>query len=279
MIFFAYDGTANGDWVWRYVLRLAAHHPSGQLCVVHIDEGRFPRMELAHRIESFHAECDRLSVKLKVEICPVRRGVFATLASLIPSGPDVFLICGTRAKERGGGILAGTVGQEFLRMGGRQVLALRVVEPGLLGIPRRLLIPLAGRPSGFRPGLPFLKLLAPDITQIHLLHVKQVRPVQLRRLTHEQSVSLRRAGVGLCMEAEREIIGALGHSKVMIDAHIVISDDVAKEIIIHAGKCKSRLIYMGASERSLAGQLILGSPLERVLRDAPCDVGVYRGLS
>jgi nucleotide-binding universal stress UspA family protein len=103
--------------------------------------------------------------------------------------------------------------------------------------------------------------------------------VQLRRLTHEQSVSLRRAGVGLCMEAEREISGALGHSKVMIDAHIVISDDVAKEIIIHAGKCKSRLIYMGASERSLAGQLILGSPLERVLRDAPCDVGVYRGLS
>jgi nucleotide-binding universal stress UspA family protein len=83
----------------------------------------------------------------------------------------------------------------------------------------------------------------------------------------------------LCVEAEREISGALGHSKVMIDAHIVISDDVAKEIIIHAGKCKSRLIYMGASERSLAGQLILGSPLERVLLDAPCDVGVYRGLS
>jgi nucleotide-binding universal stress UspA family protein len=164
-------------------------------------------------------------------------------------------------------------------MGGRQTLTLRVVEPGLLGIPRRLLIPIAGHPSGFRPGLPFLKLLAPDITQIHLLHVKQVRPAQLRRLTHEQSVSLRRAGVGLCTEAEREIIGALGHSKVMIDTHVVISDDVAKEIVIHAGKCKSRLIYMGASERSLAGQLILGSPLERVLRDAPCDVGVYRGLS
>jgi nucleotide-binding universal stress UspA family protein len=190
----------------------------------------------------------------------------------------VFLVCGARAKEKGRGLLAGTVGQRFLRIGGRQVLALRVVQPGLLGAPHRLLVPVAGHALGFRPGLPFLKLLAPDTTHIHLLHVARIPSPRLRRLTHEQSAYIRRAGVGLCTEAERELNAALGHSKVIIDSHVAVSDDVAREIIIQAGKLRSQLIYLGASERSLARQLVSGSPLERVLRDAPCDVAVYRGV-
>jgi nucleotide-binding universal stress UspA family protein len=158
------------------------------------------------------------------------------------------------------------------------VLALRVVQPGLLGVPRRLLFPVAGDVASFRSGLPFLKLLLPDLTHIHLLHVERVSAMRMRLLTHEQSVHLRRPGVGLCVEVERELTVALGDSEVMVDTHVVVSNDVAQEILIHAGKLNSRLIYTAASERSPARSFVAGNPLEQLLRDAPCDVAVYRGL-
>jgi nucleotide-binding universal stress UspA family protein len=126
--------------------------------------------------------------------------------------------------------------------------------------------------------LPILSLLAPELTHIDLLHVERVTSTRLHRLTHEQSVRLRQAGVGLCGEVERELLEALHSYGVLIDSHVVVSDDVAKEIVIHAGKLRSRLIYMGASERSLPRRLASASPLERVLHDAPCDVALYRGV-
>ena len=40
----------------------------------------------------------------------------------------------------------------------------------------------------------------------------------------------------------------------------------------------SRLVCLGASERSLPQRLAYGNPIERILRDAPCDVAVYRSV-
>lgn len=277
MLYFAYDASVNGDWVSHYALRLATHHPSRQLSLVYVDDGRVPRSEVNHRIEHICSEANRSGVKLSVEARAATQGVFASLAAFIPAGHETFLVCGARASERGRGFLAGTVGERFLKMGGRQVLALRVVQPGLLGVPRRLLVPVTGQTS-FRSGLPLLKLLLPDLTHIHLLHVELVSSMRMRRLTHEQAVHLRRPGVGLCAEMERELTDALGDSTVMVDTHVVVSDDVAKEIIIHAGKLNSRLIYTAASERSLTRSVVAGNPLEQLLRDAPCDVAIYRGL-
>jgi nucleotide-binding universal stress UspA family protein len=276
MVFFAYDGTINGDWVSSYALRMAAHHASRRLCLVHVDERLISRQEAGQKIDRIRAECERLSIELRIEMCPAGPSVSKTLFSLIPSGPDVFVVCGARAKETGRGLLAGTVGQRFLLMGGRHVLALRVVQPGLLGVPRQLLIPIAGYTTGVRSCLPFLKLLAADITHIDLLHVERIPSTALRALTHEQSVHLRRSGVGLCTEVERELALALG-PKVAIDSHVVVSDDIAKEIIVQAGKLRSRLVLMGASQRNLARRLVGAGPLERVLHNAPCDVGIYRG--
>lgn len=62
-----------------------------------------------------------------------------------------------------------------------------------------------------------------------------------------------------------------------MDAHVVVSDDVSKEIVIAANKTRSKLIYMGASKRSLMERFYYGNPMEQVLRDATCDVAIYRG--
>jgi nucleotide-binding universal stress UspA family protein len=36
---------------------------------------------------------------------------------------------------------------------------------------------------------------------------------------------------------------------------------------------------MGASERTLTERFLFGSPIEQVLRDATCDVAIYRGIA
>ena len=77
---------------------------------------------------------------------------------------------------------------------------------------------------------------------------------------------------------EQEIHEQLNLGSKIIDAQVIASDDVPKEIVIAATKTKSRLIYMGASERNLTERFFYGNPIEQVLRDATCDVAIYRGI-
>ena len=53
---------------------------------------------------------------------------------------------------------------------------------------------------------------------------------------------------------------------------------VAREILVQAGKHRARLICLGASDRTLPGRIVRGDLIERILRAAPADVAVYRGV-
>jgi nucleotide-binding universal stress UspA family protein len=77
---------------------------------------------------------------------------------------------------------------------------------------------------------------------------------------------------------EKEISDQLGLGAKVVDAQVAVSDDVSSEIVLAANKTKSRLIYLGASERNLSERYFYGNPVERVLRDATCDVAIYRGV-
>ena len=97
-------------------------------------------------------------------------------------------------------------------------------------------------------------------------------------MSHEAAERSRAPGEACCERVEQAIRQRLGLGSKVMDARVVVSDDVPKEILIAANKTKSRLIYMGASERNLTERLVYGNPIERVLRDATCDVAVYRGI-
>ena len=90
---------------------------------------------------------------------------------------------------------------------------------------------------------------------------------------------LRSPGQAYCERVEQEIVEQLGLGSKVMDAQVVVSDEIPREILIAANKTKSRLIYMGASERSLPQRFLYGSPIEQVLRDATCDVAIYRGIA
>ncbi len=240
--------------------------------------GRRAKAALEEKLGRIRSECERLGIELQSRIEPLTGSVFETIRSTVGAGADNYLVCGTRVRERKRGLLSGTVSERLLRLGHCNVLALRVVQPGLLGCPRRLLLPVSGHPRGFRSGLPFLRLFGPDIVQMHILFVCRVARWRFRMLSREAANQLRQPGVIYCGRVEQEIGEQLGLAASIVDANTVVSDDVPKEIVLAANKTKSHLIYMGASERNLTEQFFYGNPIEQVLRDATCDVAIYRGV-
>lgn len=278
-IYLAYDGSINGDWISHYAVRMAARHPERTLHLVHVQEGTTGATELQAKLERIAGECEQAAVRYAVARHPVRRTVVETLLAAVPAGGETLLVCGTRVRPGRRGLLAGTVSEQFLHRGHCPTLAMRVVQPGLLGLPRDFLIPLAGHPRGLRTALPFLALLAGDVSRIHLLRVTKVTAARFRRLSAATAERMAQEGRAYLHQAEGLLAGDAAFAQARLDSLVAVSDDVPKEIVIAANRTQSRLILMGASERNLRQRFFYGNPIEQVLRETPCDVAIYRARS
>lgn len=280
MFFFAYDGSIHGDWVSHYAVQLAAAHHDRTLRLLHLNAGPIEEAALAEKLRRIRMECERHGVQFDARLLPPSgTPLFEAICSAVPQGPDQYLVCGTPSRERRGRTLSGSASDRWLRSGHCNVLAVRVVHPGLLGAPRRLLLPIAERSGGFRSGLPFLRLFGPQLTHLHILSIATVRGRRLRHLSAEHGERLRAPGQRDCERVEREIVETLGLGARVMDAQVLLSDRVHHEILIAANRTKSRLIYMAASEMSRAERIFRADPIERILRQASCDVALYRGIA
>jgi nucleotide-binding universal stress UspA family protein len=277
MLYFAYDGSINGDWVSHYAIRLACHDVDKRLVLIHVEDGETSPDDLAKKLGRIEFECQSRSVALAVQAAPLKASVFESLVGLVPPGRMTHLICGTRVRPRRLGYLAGTVSEGLLRSGRFRVLAVRVVQPGLLGLPRDFLIPMSGHPRGLEAALPFLARFAPDVASVRILLINEVSRSSFRRLSYERAARLRQSRMRYLERVERELTERLGLSDVPIDTRVAVSDDVPKEIVTYANRTRSRMIFMGASERSRTERFLYGDPIEQVLRQAPCDVAIYGG--
>jgi nucleotide-binding universal stress UspA family protein len=275
MLHFAYDGSIHGDWVGRYAIRMATRLPEPKLQVVHVEDRQVTDAVLEQGLARIEAQCEALSLPYELSVQPPRKGVAETLLGLVPKGRDHYLVCGTRVRQKGRGFLAGTVSQRLLREGACQVLSLRVVQPGLLGGPRSFLVPVSGRPEGMRVGLPFLRLLVPEASELEVLLVRRMSRRRFRQIDHAEAGRMLQRGRDYVVGVERSLSSELGLPLGKLDATVVLSDDLPKEIVIQASKARSQLIYMGASVGSLRHRSVYGSPIEQVLRSAPCDVAIY----
>jgi nucleotide-binding universal stress UspA family protein len=275
VLHFAYDGSIHGDWVARYAIRMATRLREPRLHVLYVEDGQLSTAALRQRLAQIELACAELALPLDVTVAPQRKSVAATLVALVPEGSEHLLVCGTRIRPRGRGLLADTVSEHLLRVGQCQVLSVRVMQPGLLGVPRNFLIPVSGRPEGIRVGLPFLRLLVPEASKLEILMVHRVSHRRFGHISHVEAASIVQRGQHYVSEIEATLAGELGIPIRSLDGTSVLSDDIPKEIVIQAGKHKSQLIYMGASASSLRRRSVYGSPIEQVLRSAPCDVAIY----
>lgn len=282
MIHLAYDGSINGDWVAWYALNLARHDADKSLTVVHVDTGEHANDTVSQKLEDFARECASAGVILHAVTAPCTghspAAVFGALHKAVPPGPDSLLVCGARLKPGGAGYISGTVSEKLLSDKAFPVMAVRVVQPGLLGAPSRFLMTVAGDREGFLTGAKILGQFGDDVKRVNLLRVMMIKRQMFRRLDPEQAEALRQKGWTMTKGLEDELAARVGIDAWKIDANVSVSDDWAHEAIIAAGRHKSHLILMEASRHDLGAGYLYGSSIEVVLRDAPCDVAIYRGV-
>lgn len=279
MIYLAYDGSTNGDWIARYGITLASHDPHRRLTAIHVDTGEVRRARLDEKLAILGIECEVAGVALETLVIAPRGGVYQALVDRLPAGPDAHLICSARATAGRKGYLSGTLSERLL--GGRRtnVMVVRVLQPGLLGAPHEFLLPVAGGPVGIHAGIALLKLFDGDVRRVELLRVMTVGGRTFRRLRPEHAAHLRDEGHRYLQGVEAELIERTGLKAGNIDTNVIVSDDWVREVVIAASRHRSHLICMEASLRHLRKGFFYGNPLEVILRDAPCDVAIYRGAS
>jgi len=278
MIYLAYDGSLNGDWVSRYGIRLAVHTAEKKLTLVHIQDGGVSPVQVVDKIGKIEQECTAQGIELSRKILPLKKNVFQSLLNAIPHGSKSFVVCGTRIRSKRQAFLSGTISEKFLKSDKFNVLAVRVVQPGLLANPRKFLIPLSGHPRGFMSAWPFFKLFLPEVYEVYLLRVMNVSSFQLLHLSPHRMQVLRKKGLKYLAGVIQEIKQGCGDADFRLDYRVVVSNDWPREIQVHSSKLKTRMILLGASERTRLSRTVYGNALERVLRGTPCDMGIYRGI-
>lgn len=279
MLAFAYDGSLNGDWIAHYAVRFAAHAPERRIRILHVCE-REPDEAFAERVARIRDEGAILGVESSLEV--LRASTKSVAERLLEATTDPAtdtLLCGARAKPRNLAFLAGTVAAALLERARPAVVAIRVVHPGVLGQPGKVLLPLAGHPDSARRSVAFLRLLGPDLARLHVLMVREVSHLRFRTLSARAADEMLAEARRRVAALEREIRAGLSGRDFAIDSSVVVSDDAPKEILVHAGRLRSRLICLGASERTLPERLVYGNPIEQILREAPCDVAIHRSAT
>jgi nucleotide-binding universal stress UspA family protein len=274
VIHLAYDGSLNGDWVSRHALRLAAHGDPPRLRVVHVLDGSLEPGQLEQRLARIEREAQALGVAVERQVLAPTSGVLAALEDCLPLGSADVTVCGTRARPRRG-FLAGTISERLLRGGRRRVVAIRVVQPGLLGDPRSFLVPLSSNLRGLAAAWPLLGLFLAGAERVAFLHVVPLGTLLRPYVSAGRARALREAGWSFVREREAELRRHVPDGGLHVDGRVVLSNDWPHEVVVQAGKLRARMILMGASERTLLSRA-LGDPIERILRTTPCDVGVCR---
>ena len=276
MLVFAYDGSLNGDWVAHYAARFAANTPERSLRLVHVHEAK-PAAHLQERIARIGDECRLLGVALETDlVAPRGADVAARLLECVPHGAT--LIAGTRARPRNAAFLAGSVSARLLEAGRLSAIAIRVVHPGVLGQPGSVLLPVAPPPRSAAHALFLLRLLGEDLLRLHVLFVRELPRLRTRGLRGEGTMRLLAEDRASVAPVEDALRSALAPHHFQLDSSVVVSEDPPREVLLHAVKHRSRLICLDASGRTSHSRLFTRDPIERVLRDAPSDVAVYRSV-
>ncbi len=275
-IYLAYDGSVNGDWVARYALNMTFHADNSRLALIHIKDGSGSRENIKAKIAAVEQEARLMGLKIEPVILPLSGNVTSSLISAVPNNSNSLCVCGMRMASRGKGFLTNTVAGYLLRHRKFDVMAIRVVDPGLLGAPRNLLFPLSGHPRGFLAAMHFFKLMAPEARALFLLRVMTVNAMKFQYMSDSKAKALHQHGAEYINHVLTRVRQELSSSNIHIDGKVIVSDDWMKSILIQAGKLKVQMIIMGASDRNLPSRYFYGSKIEQLLRETPCDVGIYR---
>lgn len=277
MIILAHDGSIYGDWVAKYALSFAAQEKDCKLMALHVLDESVSELVVESKFAQLEEDCHAAGIVFSSRLLPLGKSVHRTIRQSIPHDPEALLVCGTRFKPNRRAFLVGSVAEKLLRMHQCPILAMRVVQPGLLGHPRELLMPLAGHLDGFNRVWPILRRFTPHLEKLHLFRALPVHHLRHPHLTPASEQALRRIGYAHLAEISAGLERQIEDRHFSLDRRVVISTDWVNDVLVQASRLKVQLMLVGVSERSLAHRVIHGAGVERILHETPCDVGVYRG--
>lgn len=277
MIILAHDGSLYGEWVSRYAINFALGEKDRKLLVLHVPEGKITPVMVEARLERLIDDCAEHELSCHCEYLPPDQDVYRSLRHAIPHDPTALLVCGTRVKARNRAYLSGSIAEKLLRTHQCPVLALRVTQPGLLGIPGNLLLPLAGHGTGAERFWPVFMRFLPHLRSVQLFRSLNIHYLRYPHLSRNREQTLREIGIVYLEQILREIDEKLPERRFRVDRRVAVSSNWSDEILVLASRLHVQLILLGVSERTLAHRLFYGVGLERILHKSPCDVGIYRG--
>ncbi|SDD71002.1 universal stress protein [Desulfuromonas thiophila] len=275
MILLAHDGSIYGDWLARYALHFAAAEEDRQLLALHVRDGRIPAERLASRWQRLEQEGAAAAVSCRLEVLRLRHGVAHSLLQAVPSGPPRLLLCGTRFRPRQQGFLTGSVAETLLRNSQGPVLALRIVQPGLLGSPQSLLLPLTPPHCSLSPLEPLIRHLLPQLGVLHLFQAVTVNRLRHVCLSATLEDELRHKGHHQLASIREKLETTFAPLPLRCDQRVTLTSDWAQEVLLQAHRLKSQLLLLGLPRRALIRRVLQRRALETILRHTPCDVGIY----
>ncbi len=276
MIILAHDGSLYGDWVARYALHFAAEESDRKLLVLHVLDGKIAQDMVTAKLAQLEADCQVRGIEMLSELLPLGTSVYRSLRQAIPHAQEALLVCGTRVKAKQRAFLRGSVAEQLLRCHQCPVLALRVVQPGLLGAPQELLLPLAGHQTGFARVWPIFRRLAPKLHRVHLFRSLNIHHLRHAHLSPAREQMLLKVGQSYLTTIAAQLSEQLPEADFSIERRVTIASDWPNAALVQASRLKVQMILLGVSERNLAHRVLHGVALERVLHEACCDVGIYR---
>src|SRR5690606_26743686 len=138
-----------------------------------------------------------------------------------------------------------------------------------------LLLPLSGHPHAVERALTVLRLMR-GLREVSLLHVVTVGTLAYHGLLPTRARALHQEAKPWLARDEARLREGLAPEPPMLTTRCVISDDWPREVLLAASRERVRQILLGATDRALTGRYLLGNPFEQVLRDASCDVAIFR---
>lgn len=274
MLVFAYDASLHGDWVAHYAIRFAESSEPRRLRLVHVLD-QPPAAHLPGCLARIAAECAVLDVELDTQVVPGRHAdISERILELTPPGATV--ITGTRARPRSRSFLAGTSSARLLAAGRVGVIALHIVQPGILGQPGRVLLPVLDRAPIATRALPLLRLLGTDLDRLHVAVVRTRSPLQARFGSADRLQRLLADDARDLAAIEHALRLGLAPHHPHLDGSVTVTTDGAREVALLAARYHSRLICLDAVPSPPPRHPAPGAHLERLLRLAPADVAIYQ---
>tara|TARA_R110000787_G_scaffold211281_3_gene321135 strand:+ start:81280 stop:82119 length:840 start_codon:yes stop_codon:yes gene_type:complete len=274
-VLFAYDGSINGDWVAKYAIRLAANSETRTLTVVSVQKNTPPPRYLTEKINRITSIAADRKVTLDVKLINAK-SVFEGVISALEDPAGTLIVCSVRTRGNARGYLYETAAFQLMKHPELNTVAFRIVQPGILGSPHNILLPVAGRPSGIAGGVSLLHQMGSTVRQCRVLHAVSVSPRHYLRLTATEMTNLRLHGESLVAAVGRHLSQQLNNPSIRIDTAVRVSEDWVREVIVDACSYKSDLIIVEAAGASLRTALRRDDPIERLLHETPCDIAIHR---